>query len=338
MVYFSMLMAKKDYDSAEEVLKNAGEYAELTDDDKITIKLQRSSLYIIRSENDPENKDNYFEQAIKPLEDEIEGSSLTPEQKINVMLTIAEAYLKVEEYNKSIRCLQHILCEAPTPTKDKTQVLDTSEETVQELSPEELDAMLEADMALIQEKIDTGELESDLGMYAETEYDENGNLVPVYDESFFAFLNNNESVNKDADNDKNNGGKAFDLPVGMREKVYFTLLSCYLAMDDFAVAEKYAKILRYSENKYYNYYGIYTCAYITKKINDNKEIGEKQYAEAIAYFRNKSFADHKDSLAVLFRGRLYAEQGKYEKAEELAELLAENDRNSLLEYIKKNRS
>lgn len=67
------------------------------------------------------------------------------------------------------------------------------------------------------------------------------------------------------------------------------------------------------------------------KMNDT----DKKYAEAIAFFRNKSFADHSDVMAVLFRARLYAEQGKYEKAKELALLLAESDQKSLMDYIEK---
>jgi hypothetical protein len=40
-----------------------------------------------------------------------------------------------------------------------------------------------------------------------------------------------------------------------------------------------------------------------------------------------------NNYAVIFRARMYAEIGKYAKAEEMANLLTEADKNGMMEYI-----
>lgn len=328
MIYFSIVMANKDFGKAEKVLKDAQSYAETSSDDIVTILLQLAALYVARAENDTKNRDRHFEQAINILEKQINVEKLSSGQMVNILLTLAEVYLKAEKYTKSIKCLQFILNGRVT-----LQTAINDKDIVAELTPEEIEAMMQADMEMIQEKIDTGELSADLGLYSETEYDEDGNLVPKYDETMFSLLNNFDGAESETLVEEQNNSATFEITADIREKVYFTFLSCYLAMDDFASAEEYAIALRHSGNKYYSYYGVYTCAMISGKLKMNDT--DKKYAEAIAFFRNKSFADHSDVMAVLFRARLYAEQGKYEKAKELALLLAESDQKSLLDYIEK---
>lgn len=328
MIYFSIVMANKDFDKAEKVLKDAQSYAETSTDDNVTILLQLAALYVARAEHDTTNRDRHFEQAINILEKQINVAKLSQGQMVNVLLTLAEVYLKAGEYSKAIKCLQFILNGRVT-FQPKTEEKDI----VGELSPEEIEAMMQADMDMIQEKIDTGELSADLGLYAEMEYDEDGNLVPKYDETMFSLLNNFDGTETETPVEVQNNSGTFEITVDIREKVYFTFLSCYLTMDDFVSAEKYAIALRHSGNTYYNYYGVYAYAMISGKLKTND--ADKKYAEAIAFFRNKSFADHSDVMAVLFRARLYAEQGKFEKAKELALLLAESDQKSLMDYIEK---
>lgn len=328
MIYFSIVMANKDFDKAEKVLKDAQSYAETSADDNVTILLQLAALCVAKAEHDITNRDRYFEQAINILEKQINVAKLSQGQMVNVLLTLAEVYLKAGEYSKAIKCLQFILNGRVT-LQPKTEEKDI----VGELSPEEIEIMMQADMDMIQEKIDTGELSADLGLYAEMEYDEDGNLVPKYDETMFSLLNNFDGAETEPPVEEQNNSVSFEITVDIREKVYFTFLSCYLAMDDFKSAEKYAIALRHSGNTYYNYYGVYAYAMISGKLKMNDS--DKKYAEAIAFFRNKSFADHSDVMAVLFRARLYAEQGKFEKAKELALLLAESDQKSLMDYIEK---
>ena len=330
MIYFSIVMAKKDFDKAEKILKDAQRYAEISSDDMVTIMLQLAALNVARAENDAENRDRYFEQAIHILEKQINAAKLSSGQMVNVLLTLAEVYLKAGEYPKSIKCLQFILNGRVTP---QTAADNRNQDAAAELTPEEIEAMMQADMEKIQEKIDTGELSANLGADYEMEYNEDGILVPKYDETMYSLLDSFDGTEAETAEEEQSASVMFEITTDTREKVYFDFLSCYLAMDDFVSAEKYAIVLRDSSNKYYRYYGVYTCAMISGKIKTGD--ADAKYAEAIAFFRSKSFADHSDVMAVLFRARLYAEQGKYEKAKELALLLAESDQKSLMDYIEK---
>ena len=66
-----------------------------------------------------------------------------------------------------------------------------------------------------------------------------------------------------------------------------------------------------------------------------KEDAERKYNEEIAFFRSEMLKANEDSAyALIFRTRMYAELGKYAKAEELAELMSEEDKASLYDYIK----
>jgi hypothetical protein len=120
----------------------------------------------------------------------------------------------------------------------------------------------------------------------------------------------------------------------MKERAYFEYLSAYMGLDNFDPAKRYAEILKLSENKYYAYFGRYSTALLTRKIfGDSAEDTRSIYDETLAFFRSKSFEDPKDSLAALFRARLYAEDHKIAKAKEIAELLSDDDREAVLKYI-----
>ena len=192
--------------------------------------------------------------------------------------------------------------------------------------------MIQEDLERIQDKINCGEIDDNLGMYAEVEYDEDGNERHVYDESVFSSVYTNKKEPSDESVELKNT-ETTELSIAVREKIHFTLLSAFLGKEDFVNVLKIASILKHSENKYYAYYGLYASALATKKISGNTTSVEQKYAETIAFFRNKTFADPSDVLASIFRARLYAEQGKKEKAKELANLLSDNDKQAILEYI-----
>ena len=135
--------------------------------------------------------------------------------------------------------------------------IEPSKTSVQDLTPDELKEMIQLDMSAIQEKIDSGELDADMGLYAFTDYDEEGRLVHYYEESIFA--STIHVADKDADDTLHTDEDTYDLPKELREKVIFTLLSCHLAKDEFDAAQKLANVLKHSDNKYYNYFGIYEC-------------------------------------------------------------------------------
>lgn len=331
MIGFSIVMAKKDYSAAEGILIDADRYAGLSADDKQTIMLQFSSLYAAMGENEPSNKGTYYERAIDLLEKQRSIIGLTAEQKINLLITLSEIYIKAERYQDALSCLDTTINGVNKKDIAKNTAVDLS---AKELSPDEIERMIEQDMMIIQNQIDNGEMDSEMGAYAEMGYDENGTLVRFYDDSVFAILNASiQDKGMDTTIEDKEIEEEYELPLNVREKIYFMYLTCYVAMDDYKNGETFAVILKHSSNKYYNYFGLYSAAMLYRKINGDTEIAKQKYAEAIAFFRNKSFSDHTDTLAVIFRARLYAEEGKYEKAGELGHLLAEADRNSIASYI-----
>lgn len=329
MVCFSIIMAKKDFVAAEKLLNDASRYANLSEDDKQTIILQFSSLYAAMGENEPTNKSAYY-RAIELLEKQRSNVDLSDAQKLNLLLTLSEVYMKSENYKQALGCLDLIIkgVKDKDISKDKEGSLP-----IENLSLDEIERMIEQDMMLIQSQIDNGEMDSEMGAYAEIGYDENGNIVRFYDDSVFDALNALAETGEKRNREDEAVAKANEIPLSVREKAYFMYLTCYTSMDDYKNAETFAAILKHSSNKYYNYFGLYSATMLYRKLNGNSETAKQKYAEAIAFFRNKSFSDHTDILAVIFRARLYAEEGKYEKANELAHLLAETDRESIISYI-----
>ena len=315
MVYLSILMAHKKYDAAEKLLKDAEKFATLSGDDRFALVMQTSSLHLTKGDSN---------KAIAVLEDRKNAGGLSNDQLSQLLLALAEAHSKNESYDTAIGILQGMLGAEAYMAPVNTSAEPDAEDI---LTPEELEEMIRQDVEAIQEKIDSGELDGDMGLYAPADYDEEGNLVHYYDDALGTTAKDIPEAEEAAD------AEPYELPLQLREKAVFLLLSCHLAKDDFAAAQKLADELKHSENKYYSYFGLYTGAMTERKLTGDSDIANRKYAEAIAFFRNKTFADASDVLSCIFRARLYAEQGKFEKAAEIAQLLADTDRTAVLEYI-----
>ncbi len=316
MVYFGILMAHKNYAAAQKLLYDAEQYAELTEENRFALTMQIAALYAAKGEGN---------EAIRVLEERKKAGGLTADQRNQLLLTLAEAYSKNENFDTAIGILQGMLSVRTCPQPVSAAIHPTVPE--EDLSADELDEMMRRDMESVQEKIDSGELDANLGLYAVPDYDEEGNLVHYYEEGTFT------CDEPPAEDITQNETDSYDLSGELREKVIFTLLSCYLAKDEFVSAQKLSPVLQHSKNKYYSYFGIYVNALTERKLTGDSDTANHKYAEAIAFFRRKTVADANDVLACIFRARLYAEQGKYAKATELAHLLAETDRNAVLKYI-----
>ena len=122
-----------------------------------------------------------------------------------------------------------------------------------------------------------------------------------------------------------------------REKADFIRLSCYFGKEDYEKAEEFVEQLKQSSNEYYVYFATYADAFITRKIavkdETKKNIAEAKYNNSIAFFKNKAFENPQDVFALIFRVRLYAENGKYAQAEELCKLLPDALKTELNKYI-----
>jgi len=121
------------------------------------------------------------------------------------------------------------------------------------------------------------------------------------------------------------------------EKVAFIKLTCYLGLEDYENASNCAERLKESTNEEYSYFATYADAFIAQKHArknvEQKESAEAKYNNAIAYFRNKAFANPMDFFAIIFRVRLYAENGKFAQAEELIKILPDALQADLDTYV-----
>lgn len=319
MIYFGLLMAQNHYDKAEKLLREAAQYAELTDENKFALTMQTAALLGAKGDS---------EGAVRVLEERRNEGGLKENQLSQLLLAQAEMYSKNEKHDEAIRIMDAMLTgEAFLPP-----VAETEEEApADKLTPEELDLMRRREQEILQKKIASGEISPNLGLYAVVQRDRKGKPVRKYDRLARLFA---EPASQETDGGEDAGvALGSDLPVETREKVIFILLSCYLAKNAFAEARDLAEVLKHSGNKYYSYFGLYTAAMAERKLNGPTDTAEQKYAEAIAFFRNKTFADVTDTLACIFRARLYAEQGKYEKALELSNLLADADKKAVQDYI-----
>lgn len=121
------------------------------------------------------------------------------------------------------------------------------------------------------------------------------------------------------------------------ERADFIKLTCYLSKEDYGIAHGIAGKLKLSESDEYKYFAIYADAFITKKFADDdsgkKDVAEQTYNNAVAFFRNKALENPMDLFAVIFRIRLYAENQKYAKADQLIKLLPDPLKNDLDKYV-----
>lgn len=325
MVCFSIRMAERNYAAAEKTLADAEAYADLTEENRFDLDIQKAAVWVSVGEEDAAQKKASFEKAADLLRARLQGD-VTDDQRNQLRMMLSDIYLKDEQYDRAIASLQAVL----NPEAVPQETAEAAAKDLGELTPEEIEEMLREDMERIQEKIDTGEIDADMGAYARVEYDEGGNERHVYDDDVFAAP---ASAPESAEAPDNSAAETKELSAELREKVHFSLLTAFLGKEDFESAAKFAELLKHSNNKYYHDYGVYTSALCGRKRGLPAEQVEREYAEAIAYFRNQTFADPRNTLAAIFRARLYAEQGKTEKAKEIANLLADADRESVLQYL-----
>lgn len=122
-----------------------------------------------------------------------------------------------------------------------------------------------------------------------------------------------------------------------KEKAAFIKLSCYFGKEEYEKAVEYAEQLKLSENEYYVYFATYADVFAARKLAGTSEVAanlaEFKYNNAVAFFKNITFKKPQDIFSIIFRVRLYAEYGKFVKAEELIKLMPDTLKNELNKYI-----
>lgn len=333
MVYFSILMAKKDYSNAEKVIEDAEKYVEIDGEVQFSLKMEKVALLVAKADADPSNAVSHLQSAydmMVELRNNVDAS-----KRDEVILTSAEVCMKMTRYDEAIALAESLI------PNDEVKIFNTKPTepiAVGDLSEIDIEAMAEEDMAAIDERIAMGEISEDAGEYAEVFYDEDGNPVREYPEGTFADLESDHTVSETTANTESQIGVAEQRKSDFYDRLYFILLSCYAAVENYSGAHKFGGLLKHSENVYYAYFGRYTEAFSMKKLSESdatytKEAVDKKYAETIAFYRGKMLQNPQNNFAVIFRARMYAESGKFAKAEEMANLLVLEEKNAVMGYI-----
>lgn len=333
MVYFSILMAKGDYSKAEKVIEDAEKYAEIDEQTKLTLKMEKVALLVATAETDPSKANSCLQSAYDMMVEL--RNTVEPSQKDEVIITFAEVCMKMARYDEAIE-LANSLLPKDAVTEFVPRKIDVTD--VEALDEVDLEAMAEGDMAEIEKRIADGIISEDIGEYAEVCYDEDGNPVREYPEGAFADLETEQVDNVLQVNEKTQEITAEERKADFYDRLYFILLSCHIAVENYNEAYKFGGLVKHSENIYYAYFGRYIEAFSMKKLSEtgadySKDAADKKYAETIAFYRSKMLQNPKNNFAVIFRARMYAESGKFAKAEEMANLLVLEEKNAVMGYI-----
>jgi len=343
LIQYSMAMINKKTSAAERILDNAEKYAVSEKNDRLTLLLQRSSLYLAMIEDKPSRKDELYKKAENLLKESLASFSDQTHKGL-ILITLAELYNRIEKYDNSISVIADILGEKlydliliperQTLKNDTTPDVEFSDEVEVILSDEEwleMENLLAAELEEIAQKIDDGLIDDNpIGFYT----DEYGNDVPYYDSSDFAEPESIDSgESEENETEVSTEEMAAEITHGFRDRVYFALLTALLGKNDFDNSRRCALLLKNAENKGHSYFAKYIEALAMKKLYGMTEETKQKYLLTIAYFRNRAIADSNDTLAAVFRARMYAEQGDYEKAFELSRVLNDMDRKKVLEYL-----
>lgn len=125
------------------------------------------------------------------------------------------------------------------------------------------------------------------------------------------------------------------------DRARYILVRSFSNKKQFSDVQRYARMLKESENLFYRHYGYYAEAYAEKQLSSLSPDGREKYLNlynyAIAYYKNCTISVPGDFLAYLFRAKCYVDIGKFDKAEEIGKILPKDSQKALQEYINQER-
>ena len=346
-VYSSILTAHGKFEKAVQVCEDAENYAQLTKEERFSLMFQKAAIYADAGDTNKE----YYQKGYDLLKNWLESNpNPEPAQKRQALATLAELCSKMGEFDKGIELAKQVLGERDVPMtsksegeSQKTSETAYSNEPIQsgEAWDEQVDLMLQDDMEMIQDNIDAGLIDEDMGANDENgNYDENGNFVHDYGEAFAGLIPETPNEPDETENEESQeepqeeSSQKPKLEESEREKLSYVLITCYLGKDDYSQAYDEARRLMTSSDTYFAYYGRYVEALAYRKICKDKQKVDYKYARTMAYIRTQYLRNAADPLPNLFRVRMYAECGEFVKAKELTSIMGEAERISLMNYIK----
>ena len=303
--------------------------------------VSRANYYSLAAGSNADKDGDYNDKAYAMLSELIVSPLGGTHQKNELVLALAELCIKLDKVDEAINLLT-MLSEKPETVPEEAPA-ETEEPGAPD--PAEIDAMREKDMQRMDALISEGVIDESIGELAEVSYDENGKPVREYPEGTF------DDIPDGADPEK------FGLPspekivelekaaavenaAEFNARVNFMLLSCYSAKNDFEKVLEYAAAVKAgARDSYYTYFGHYAEAFATLQLAKegkrfSMEEAERKYDLELVYFRGETLKRNENSnYALLFRARMYAELGKYDKSLEMACLLDSEDRAAVEKYI-----
>ncbi len=343
VVYFNLLTATEQYEKALAVLDDAQKYAVRNEDDQFAIDVSRANLYVNAAGTELDKNGDFNQKAYELMNELILGSAGDQDSKNELVLGLGELCIGMGKPDEAIELMQML---TQTAGADAQEDAPAAAAVNTEVDPAEIDAMMTSDLAEMDAKIASGEISEDLGDNVPVNYDENGQPVRDYPEGIFGTDENGYQLPD---------FKGIDMKAALEQdkaeelaekrefeaRVNYTLLTCYAFKDDYENTLKYAQIVKKTpDNTYYAFFGRYSEAYAMMQLakqgkNFSLEDAQRKYDQELAFFRSEMLKANEDSAyALIFRTRMYAELGKYTKAEELADLMSNEDKVSLMDYIR----
>ena len=121
------------------------------------------------------------------------------------------------------------------------------------------------------------------------------------------------------------------------EKARFLLTDCCKQTGDLEKMTQYALLLKNSKNQLYRHHGYYNEFWAAKQqAKANPQLEKKAvdlYDRAIAYYKKSSVDNPGDFLAYIYRAQTYADNGCYDQAEKMCEVLPEDAKQKLMAHI-----
>ena len=340
LAYFNLLAALEQFEKADKVLDDALKYAVTDENGRYAVDVSRANLLVSAAGTDYDKNGDFNQRAYDLMNELIISPVGTQDSKNELVLALGELCITLNKVDEAID-LMLMLTETPVaeePPAAPAAPVDTS------VDPAEIDALMSEDITQMDARVSSGELSDDIGAAAPVNYDENGMPVREYPQNAFGeedgyqlpdFKGVDLEKLAEADAEEEKAERA-----DFRARVNFTLLTCYAFKEDYEKTLEFARLVKLTpDNDYYAFFGRYSEAYAMRQLAKQgkgftMEQADRKYSEELAFFRAEMLkANENSAYALIFRTRMYAELGKYAKAEELADLMGEQEKANLFNYI-----
>ena len=344
MVYFNLLMADEQYEEAQNVLDDTMKYAVNDDAGKFAVDVCRANFYTNAAGSKADTAGDFDEKAYALLSELIVSPTGSEKDKNELVLSLAELCIKLDKLDEAIELMQ-MLKQKPAPADAAEAAPEEEKKAPAAVDQAEIDAMREKDIARMNALVSEGIIDESIGEQASVNYDEEGHEVREYPEGTFDGLPDDVDPTKyglpspEKLRELENAAAAANT-AEFNARVNYMLLSCYSAKEDYENALEYAGLVKNSgSGSYYPLFGHYAEAFATLQLaKEGKRFtmqeAEEKYNRELAFLRTETMKRNENSLyTILFRARMYAELGKYDKALDLAELLESDDKAAVTQYI-----